>query len=286
MPGSEGLKLGEKLSFFTPDSTYHGGRGEGFGRRSFTCGQYFEGRWKNEEQEGPGKLTTDAGSAYDGEWSNGMMHGQGKVRAAPREGSSQPPRSNPCVGPLAPPPNTMNEGPMHGSERDANPLCASRLGVRACVRACVCRPVSARACRRRLAAHSPPLCRTQYTWASGSTYDGQWKENMKHGKGKLTLKNAWYDGEWKKNTKHGWGVYQVTETTPFGILRYEGEWDHDARTGKGIATGVDGHVELCRYDNGLRVGEGVRLMNAEALSRWDNEETGVSGAQRLHAASL
>ena len=93
------------------------------------------------------------------------------------------------------------------------------------------------------------------------------------------MQNSWYDGDWKKNQKHGWGVYQVTETTPFGLLRYEGQWDHDARTGTGIATGVDGHVELCRYDNGLRVGEGVRLMNCEALCRWDtrpdNEEAGA-----------
>ena len=62
MPDDSPLKLGEKLSFFTPDSTYHGGKGDGYGRRFFTCGQYFEGGWQDDEQEGPGTLKTDAGS--------------------------------------------------------------------------------------------------------------------------------------------------------------------------------------------------------------------------------
>lgn len=57
-------------------------------------------------------------------------------------------------------------------------------------------------------------------------------------------------------------------------MRYEGEWEHDARTGKGISTGGDGHVELSRYDNGLRVGDGVRLMDETRLMKWDNEEHG------------
>lgn len=130
---------------------------------------------------------------------------------------------------------------------------------------------------------------------------------MKHGRGKLTLENSSYDGQWKKDKKHGWGVYEVSKPTPFGelifssfaclppstrtlifvrrptsqraapttgLIRYEGEWEHDSRTGKGISTGGDGHVELCRYDNGLRVGEGVRLMDETRLDRWDNEERG------------
>ena len=59
-----------------------------------------------------------------------------------------------------------------------------------------------------------------------------------------------------------------------GLVRYEGEWEQDARTGKGISTGGDGHVELSRYDNGLRVGEGVRLMDETRLDKWDNDERG------------
>lgn len=66
-------ELGAQLSFFTNDSHYHGGKGEGHGRRHFTCGQYQEGYWKNDEPEGPGKLLTKANSGYDGEWQGGKV---------------------------------------------------------------------------------------------------------------------------------------------------------------------------------------------------------------------
>ena len=76
VPG-EPLKLGEKLSFYTADSSYHGGTGGGDARREFACGQYFDGRWENDEQEGHGSLKTKDGNSYEGEWSGGNMHGQG-----------------------------------------------------------------------------------------------------------------------------------------------------------------------------------------------------------------
>lgn len=88
------------------------------------------------------------------------------------------------------------------------------------------------------------------------------------------MRSASYDGQWKDNKRHGWGVYTVKEVTPFSIQRYEGEWFEDARTGKGITTGADGHMEMSVYENGIRVGEGVRLMNESMLLPYDNEQRG------------
>ena len=78
MASGKVLALGERLSFFSDDSAYHGGPGEGWGKRQFyTCGQHFEGHWKDDEQEGQGTLKTSASTSYDGQWSAGEFHGLG-----------------------------------------------------------------------------------------------------------------------------------------------------------------------------------------------------------------
>jgi hypothetical protein len=39
----------------------------------------------------------------------------------------------------------------------------------------------------------------------GSTYDGEWKNDVKNGKGTGKLKGATYVGEWKDGKAHGKG---------------------------------------------------------------------------------
>ena len=191
MPG-EPLKLGEKLSFYTADSSYHGGPGGGDARREFACGQYFDGKWENDEQQGHGSLKTKDNNTYVGEWAGGNMHGEGT-----------------------------------------------------------------------------------YTWSSGSSYSGQWKEGIKHGKGTLTLYSGnVYSGQWVEGKKHGWGTLTVAAPTIGGIAKYEGEWDNDARTGKGTTVNYDGHVELGRYENGLRVGEGLRVLDPLLIKPFDDNFPG------------
>ena len=188
------LPLGVKMTYFTPDSTYHGGPGEGYGKRSFNSGQYVEGHWKDEEQEGFGSLTTKEGSSYTGEWQRGIMHGEGKYAFQKAQG---------------------------------------KFGQNA-------------------------------TGQSG--YVGQWSDGKFHGRGRRVLYNGNdYDGEWKKNKRHGWGMYRVANPTVGGLAAYEGEWVSDARTGKGISKGTDGHLEVCTYENGLRRGEGVRIIDKTVL---------------------
>ena len=86
---SGALPLGKKLSFFTPDSEYHGGLGQGYGARHFSGGaskergQSYAGYWKDDEQEGKGQLTTHEGTKYDGEWSKGAFN----VPAVPELGA-------------------------------------------------------------------------------------------------------------------------------------------------------------------------------------------------------
>ena len=45
--------------------------------------------------------------------------------------------------------------------------------------------------------------------ASGGTYEGEYENDIKSGKGKYTYGNGdIYDGEWKNGKKHGVGTYK------------------------------------------------------------------------------
>eukprot|EP01031_Cornospumella_fuschlensis_P024823 gene24823-29997_t len=46
-----------------------------------------------------------------------------------------------------------------------------------------------------------------FTWANGNKYEGDLKNNKKHGKGVYTWANGdKYDGDWKDDFMHGSGV--------------------------------------------------------------------------------
>ena len=52
----------------------------------------------------------------------------------------------------------------------------------------------------------------RYTYADGSTYDGEWKDDKGHGQGTLTWADGnKYEGEWKDGKKHGQGTYNYPD---------------------------------------------------------------------------
>eukprot|EP00984_Skeletonema_dohrnii_P026186 scaffold15496_cov81-Skeletonema_dohrnii-CCMP3373.AAC.2 len=45
------------------------------------------------------------------------------------------------------------------------------------------------------------------TYADGSVYEGDWKDDKMHGEGKMTYANGVvYDGHWRDDKKHGEGI--------------------------------------------------------------------------------
>lgn len=57
-------------------------------------------------------------------------------------------------------------------------------------------------------------------WKSGSEYEGQFHQGMKHGQGALIHKGKVHTGAWEKNAKHGIGYEaQIAAGT-----RRKGEW--------------------------------------------------------------
>lgn len=75
---------------------------------------------------------------------------------------------------------------------------------------------------------------------SGDTYEGEFKNGMKHGQGTYTYRNAaTYVGEFKNDMRNGQGTFEF-----FDGDKYEGEWKNDKRHGQGTWTYAMGHDEL------------------------------------------
>ena len=88
------------------------------------------------------------------------------------------------------------------------------------------------------------------------TYDGQWKSDMKNGKGKYTIHKRnmvleEYEGEWVDDRRHG-----------VGMCRYGGP-PKSRHAGHG-------EIEVGHYEKGLRVGKGVRW-SADRSQAWELE---------------
>lgn len=111
----------------------------------------------------------------------------------------------------------------------------------------------------------------------GTVYEGEIKNNMRHGKGKLTDPNGdvfigkfWndiingkgkftgvdgsvYDGEWKNGMREGYGK----ESLPDGST-YEGNYEDGFKNGQGIYHWIDGSIYNGEWKAGMIDGK-VRL---------------------------
>ena len=91
------------------------------------------------------------------------------------------------------------------------------------------------------------------------TYSGGWKDDLKHGKGRLVLRESLksqrtttYDGEWRHDVKWGFGRL----VWPLGDS-YTGEWQNDLRNGRGLLRLVSGEEYDGKWVGDVRCGEGT-----------------------------
>eukprot|EP00913_Durusdinium_trenchii_P025110 g23570.t1 len=63
----------------------------------------------------------------------------------------------------------------------------------------------------------------------GSRYEGQWKDGLKHGKGRFTYPDGdVYDGVWQDGKAHGHGTYTSKQS------KYVGDWQSDLKHGQAV----------------------------------------------------
>jgi len=72
----------------------------------------------------------------------------------------------------------------------------------------------------------------RFVFQSGDTYEGEWRENMKHGYGDaFYCSGSRYRGDWSQDCKHGKGIFVFGHDGS----SYTGDWLDDKKTGYGVA---------------------------------------------------
>jgi hypothetical protein len=126
---------------------------------------------------------------------------------------------------------------------------------------------------------------THFYKKTGQKYLGEWQNDKREGYGTLSIPDATlgnkvsteklvkvYTGGWKNDSKHGHGTYFY----PDGSI-YEGNWSQNMRQGWGRQTYADGSVYEGEWHHESRHGQGVLLLkNGDRYEgMWfDNEKEG------------
>lgn len=111
---------------------------------------------------------------------------------------------------------------------------------------------------------------TRHT-SGGQVYEGEWKNGLEHGQGKLTYASGdMYNGEWKMGQKHGMGSFLTAKDKKV----YVRKWVHDRST---RPVGVNG-----------KCAEGGDCLNGEGTFTWPDGATyaGTWVAGRMHGKGI
>jgi len=97
---------------------------------------------------------------------------------------------------------------------------------------------------------------TRYIPASLEFYEGQWKDEKLSGYGRADSRALHYQGDFKDNLKHGKGIctWKGPET---GFAHYEGDWQYDLMDGYGTMKYAYGDIYAGEWLDGLRDGLGM-----------------------------
>jgi len=131
----------------------------------------------------------------------------------------------------------------------------------------------------------------QGLWKSQTgQYEGQWKADIQHGRGRQTWSDGRvYEGQFENGKFSGTG--RMVWHTQKGLLTYEGEYKDDLKQGKGKFVWADGRTYDGEWYRGMRHGRGM-YMNGKCEQKigiWANdkferwEQAGVQVGDALKA---
>lgn len=87
------------------------------------------------------------------------------------------------------------------------------------------------------------------SWADGSQYEGDWKDNLRHGNGKMVQNNETYLGQWQQDLKHGRGQMTLADGNVI-----KGTWMFDKLNGLAcIQSKGKGKKEYAIYKEGMQI---------------------------------
>jgi len=121
-------------------------------------------------------------------------------------------------------------------------------------------------------------------WEDGNVYDGEWREDKRHGRGKFLIGETGdeYVGEWKHGKADGYGVMTWVLGT-----RYEGLWRENRRNGFGTFYYLDGIIYRGEWVENKRQGNGTLHFSDGSMFIGQFVEDHVAeGDGRFHAAAF
>jgi len=112
--------------------------------------------------------------------------------------------------------------------------------------------------------------RGKVTFDDGSTYEGDWLDDKKHGKGKYIYNDgSMYEGDWLDDQRHGQGKVTYDDGST-----YEGDFKDDKKHGKGKYTYNDGSTYEGDWLDGKKHGTGIRTYNDGSTyeGEWEHDK--------------
>lgn len=116
-------------------------------------------------------------------------------------------------------------------------------------------------------------------WAvNGTTYIGQWRNNVPHGQGKFVKANGdVHEGSWYKGRAHGEGKFIQKDKDGRIAISYEGQWQFGKKHGQGIEKWHDGSCYQGLFEDDLKNGEGVLQMADSSSYRGEFKDGMIEG---------
>lgn len=106
-----------------------------------------------------------------------------------------------------------------------------------------------------------------YVWNNGNIYEGEFSEDLMHGKGKLYIVGkGTYEGEFVEGKKSGQGTFNFTNGDT-----YKGAWLNDKMEGEGKYTFSNGDIYSGDFSNNMFNGYGTYTKDGKSYSgTWKN----------------
>lgn len=108
-----------------------------------------------------------------------------------------------------------------------------------------------------------------YEWNNGDKYEGEFSDDLMHGKGKLTIVGkGTYEGKFVRGKKSGEGTFTFIN----GDI-YKGEWVDDKMQGSGQYTFANGDIYKGTFANDQFNGSGTYTKDGKSYTgTWKNNE--------------
>eukprot|EP00199_Chlamydomonas_sp_CCMP681_P005883 CAMPEP_0119101646 /NCGR_PEP_ID=MMETSP1180-20130426/641_1 /TAXON_ID=3052 ORGANISM="Chlamydomonas cf sp, Strain CCMP681" /NCGR_SAMPLE_ID=MMETSP1180 /ASSEMBLY_ACC=CAM_ASM_000741 /LENGTH=247 /DNA_ID=CAMNT_0007085797 /DNA_START=75 /DNA_END=818 /DNA_ORIENTATION=+ len=105
-------------------------------------------------------------------------------------------------------------------------------------------------------------------WVSGERYQGEWRNNLRHGKGTVIYKNGdKYEGDWSSGLRHGLGTLWIYKGGKY-LVRYNGEWRDDSPNGHGTYFEDNKDTYEGDWVSGRRHGKGRAVCGGRATDQF------------------